>query len=177
MPEEEKQRKNYNPYMHMNLDELKRVIEDNNYSGMSIKELDFKNDKFARALRQLRFGERTVLSLFCDEGLLVRLRRPSGYFANLTPEDAMRIAEKKYKGKTSTDIESDDASFALHLRRIKIGEKNLLEILADRGIIRRGNKSHLFCGPRYGRKWDGLNGGYRDWKDYAKSYTHRRIFK
>lgn len=164
---EDKPRKNANPYGHMSLEELRKVIVSNNYQGKSIKELECENPRLVQVLHTGGFAPK-----FYDEGLLIRLKRKNAYFDNLTPEEALLEVETKYSGLTLSEFIGRDGSLAEYLRKHHIVEgENLLETLVNRGILIRSSKSHS-C-PKHKNACRNQTRGFKSPRDYMKYYLQR----
>jgi len=162
------------PYKGMGVEELRKVIESKHYSGMNIKELKYTDSRLMNRLTKNIEGI-IPLNVFYEEGLIKRTTRQKDYFTKLSFEEAMRIAERDFRGMNASEISDKDSSFLAYLRKAIFGEKTLYEILVERNIIirgARGNPNFIHSNGRV--RWVTLNAGYKTPQQYANKYLQRK---
>ncbi|MEK6928558.1 MAG: hypothetical protein AABW65_01210 [Nanoarchaeota archaeon] len=166
-----------NPYLSMNIYELRKVIVDKNYTGLTVKDLQFEDSDLLSTLKYRKTEGISFLNAFYEEGLLKRLRLPFGYYKNLKPKEVIKLVERDFKGCTISEISEIRPGLVTYLRNTKLkGRKNLVNILIENGTLNDGTKSRSLSirgthRTRHGKNWNSLNCGYKNPAEYLKDYA------
>lgn len=107
-------------------DDIIRYINDN-YRGLKISELEREDASFVNVIRRRGLMDRLV-----EEGILMRVCKPTGFFSNMEDDEMINYVRDNYKGWTITPLEKESSALVNNLRN-----RGLAEGLFEEGTLIR----------------------------------------